>query len=193
MFIGPQGGMLTGTAVHRPAIGLAIGAYTDVKLGTNKQWSFINYFVFKSPLGGMKLPYDQTVFPDIDPSLSTSNVDIERRLTYIDISPTLRYHFNPSWSVGLGLMLGFRLNATDTYHDPVKGGDLMYKYTITDYTNLFNAGIGIDGEFIFMHGKGLRLSARIEQGFINVYKEGTGLRSFTNMFNIGVGIPIRAN
>ncbi len=192
LFVGPQGGILTGTSTLRPAIGLAIGAYTDVKLDKNNHWSFINYFVFKSPMGGVQLPFDQSVYPDLNPDISTNNIDIERRLTYIDISPTLRYHFNVSWSLGLGAMIGFRLKATDTYHDPIKGGDLMYKYTVTDYTNLFNAGIAIDAEYIFMHGKGLRLSARIEQGFINIYKESTGLHSFTNMFNIGVGIPIRA-
>ncbi len=190
LFVGAQDSYITHSGSWTPHLGLVLGAYTDIKLWGDSPWLLQNYIVFKSPKGasnmdmpGNSLSTDSLILAD------ASNV--KRDLTYFEISPLMRYFFGPSWSVGLGPMIGFRMIAHDTYETSVNDGNLSYKIKSNDDTNLIDAGVAIDVQYRFMKGKGVQLNFRYTQSFTDLYKD--KVLDGKNMFiQFGVGIPIVA-
>lgn len=194
LVLGAQGSFIYGGDSGIPKIGFAIGAYTDIKLGHDDRWSLYNFMVFKSPKGATRMPENQTLATDIDPSLD--GVTIKRSITYFEIVPLLNRKLSPSWSFGVGPMLAFRFMAKDTYdlvrrdEDGKRIGDLNYTYRVSDDIRPADVGLVVNGEYRFMKGKGMRLSLRYAQGFINPYRPSTGLNGLNADIRLGMGIPI---
>ncbi len=191
LFMAEQTAFILESGSYNPRIGFAIGAYTDIKLDKNGKWSLQNYLVFKSPKGATRLDVSKNALTDNTEILDSSKY-LRRDITYFSILPIVRYHFTPSWSLGLGPFVGFRMSSNDTYtiDGMQKGESLSYKMKIKDQTNIVDAGLALDVQYVFYKGKGVQINFQYQQSFTNVYKKSSGLKGENMVFQIGAGIPI---
>lgn len=186
--LGEQVSVITGSNDGRSRIGFAIGAYTDIKL--SNRWRFCNYFIFKSPKGVRKLPLGYSLGQAID-TVFAQEGSIARRLSYIELTPLIRYQLSPSFSIGIGPQVSYLAAAKDQYSEPLSTGELLYEYKIRNYTQQFDVGSTVDIQYHLLKGKGLRLNIRYSAGFINIYKDSAGLSGRNSVWHLGIGIPIR--
>ncbi len=191
LFLAEQGSMITGaeTIDFNLNLSFSVGAYTDVKLGDKNKWILQNYMVFKAPKGASGLDVKTEALTD-DPDVIDGTDVIERDITYFEITPIARYCLTPSWSVGAGPYVGFRMGATDVYSAKRDQGDLSFKMKMKSDYGMVDFGLAFDVQYRFMKGNGLQLGLRYEQGLVDVYKKSTGLSGKNMAFNFGVGIPI---
>ena len=172
---------------HNP--GLGIGAYVDVRIGGNDKWILQNYLLFKAPKGAAGLDVAGESFP-VNPLL-TENMDrLKRNLTYIQLTPVMRYCFTPSWSLGIGPYIGFLTSGFDTYSATMDNGALSHQMKVSSNLNPVDVGAAIDLQYRILKGKGVQLNLRFEQGMVNVYRKDTGKSGFNRAFHFGVGIPM---
>ncbi len=180
-----QGFQFTGID-DRPDIGFSFGAYLDVKM--SERCIISNYFMFKSPKGGKRIPEAYW----IDPSDGTlpDDASARRHLSYLELTPMFRYLFNQSWSVAIGPQLAVNTKATDIYQKKDDDGTYTYRAHVRDHITLMDAGISLDLQWRLMKGKGLRINARFAQGLVNVFKNDELPNAKNQTYLIGVGIPI---
>ncbi len=191
LFLGEQGSMITGanTTGFHPNLAFAVGAYTDIKIGKKDKWLVQNYLIFKSPKGGSGLDVATETLTD-DPQVLANMDMIERNITYFQITPLMRYCFTPTWSLGAGPFVGFKLAANDIYSAKEDDGGLSYKMKMTKQFSTVDFGFAFDVQCRLMKGNGLQLNLRYEQGVIDIYRPSTGLNGLSMAFHIGLGIPI---
>lgn len=189
LFFAAQDAYIDGSGSMNLDIKFGIGAYTDFKLFGSEKWFFSNYFVFKSPKGGRKIPFDEHL--PIDHQVDI-NPDIERRLSYLELTPMMRYQLSPSWAIAAGALVGYCATAKDIYTEKVDNEDgvISYKYDIKKYIQPWDAGLVVDLQYRLLKGKGLRINGRYSYSFTNIYKPGTGLKGSNAAIEAGVGIQI---
>ncbi len=197
IYVAAQNSFIIGADTYYPNIRFAIGAYTEVKLGAAdkfSRWAFKNYMIFKSPRGGQKLDYQANELPSLQtvpiPNIPPENIYITRNLSYLELLPLMAYKFTPSLSAAIGPMFAYCIKGTDEYkYTSPNGGDYSYSYKIRDDIQPFDCGYAIDIEWRLMHGKGLRLNARLAQSFTDIYKN-SSIKGSNIYFQLGCGIQI---
>ncbi len=194
LFLAEQNTWITNSGVGVPNVGLAIGAYTNLELGKfgANGWRFENYMVFKTPGGGHGLDMDQAF---ADASITTDYTKFNRKITYFEITPIMRYDITNSWAVGMGPVLEARIIAKDIYSKKDDTGSYEYTQKINSYINPIAFGICADLEYRLMGGDahGLKFNLRYTQGLTHVYKSSANITNGQNiMVHIGVAIPIVA-
>ncbi|SEW43605.1 outer membrane beta-barrel protein [Chitinophaga arvensicola] len=170
---------------ERPRIGFAIGAYTSYDF--NDKWQGVMDIIMKSPKGAREIRYENTFITPDDPQLV--GTEINRNVTYLTVAPLIRYKFTPSFGLAIGPHLGARVTAKDTYEKGMDQGSLSYKYNSKDQYHLADVGGTFDIQYVLMKGKGLRLNAQFNLGFINVYKN-SDRSAYNRQVLVAVGIPI---
>ncbi len=187
LFLAEQSSIINGAGAQDLHLGLAVGAYTDVKLGHTNRWIFQNYMVFKAPKGGRGLSVDGNALID-DRAILAATDNIKRDLTYFEITPLMRYCVTPSWSLGVGPFVGFRLVAKDYYDRQGDSGDFSYTVKVNSKINTVDAGYAVDLQCRLARGRGIQLNARYQQSLTNVYHDNGTDKNM--VFQVGVGIPI---
>lgn len=192
LFLAEQNTWITGAGSSKPGIGLAIGAYTNVELGEfgARGWRFENYMVFKTPGGGHNLDMSNAL---ADASITDEYTELNRQVTYFEITPMMRYDITSSWAVGAGPALEARLSAKDVYSKEDDKGSYEFTQKIKQYINPLAMGICADVEYRLLHGapQGLKFNLRYTQGLTNIYKSSANLPNGKNiMVHFGVAIPI---
>lgn len=166
--------------------GISFGAYTNLKFSNKLTLS--NYFIFKSSRGANDVPLAYQIQPNVP---GAENATIRRKLTYIEISPLMRYNLTPELSLAAGPQLAARTVAKDIYRQTLgDGGKEILIYKIKDNINWFDFSAAADIQYAFYKGKGIRLNFRFSQGFTNVYKDPIPFQAKNQYFQLGVGIPI---
>ena len=194
LFLGEQGSYISNanTTSFKPNLSLAIGAYVDVKIDKNNKWFIQNYLLFKAPKGASGLDVNKESFP-VDTFITAHTDMIKRSLTYLQLTPVVRYCFTPSWSVGLGPYVGFLIKGTDTYSAHLDKGDLAHTMKMTNNYRTVECGLAFDVQYRLLKGRGIQVNLRYELGLLNVYKSNTGMNGLNRAFHLGVGIPILGN
>jgi len=192
LFIGEQGSFITGaeTLEFRPNLSLSLGAYIDVKIGHNDKWILQNYILFKSPKGAAGLDVKSELLA-ADSLVITHTDMIQRKLSYLQVTPVMRYCLSPTWSVGVGPYAALLARGHDIYSVKKNEGDLSYNMKMRDKFNWIDFGLALDLQCRLMKGKGLQFNLHYEQGLIEIYKQSTGLSGKNMTFHIGAGIPIK--
>ncbi len=180
-----QGFQFTGID-DKADVGFSFGAYLDVKL--SNRLTIANYFMFKSPKGGRNIP--EEYWFDRSVEISGNDISMKRHLSYLELTPMLRYNLSSAWSVSAGPQLALNTKATDIYQEKTDDGTLTYRRHIRDHITLMDAGLAIDVQWRLMKGKGMRINVRFAQGFINTSKDGEQIKIQNQTFQIGAGIPI---
>ncbi|MGX5820356.1 outer membrane beta-barrel protein [Chitinophaga lutea] len=186
IYLGASSTWITEAEGQRVRPGLAIGAYTAYIM--NPKWELCMYLIMKSPGGARSLRYDQSFAAPGDSTLV--GADFSRFMTYIHVSPVIRYKFSPSWSVALGPQLAGRLRAKDTYSEDIGEGTSSFTYNTRDYISLIDVGMTTDLQYTLMKGNGIRLDIQYNMGFINIYNDKSPFRGMNRQLMFGVGIPI---
>ncbi|HEY9258909.1 outer membrane beta-barrel protein [Chitinophaga sp.] len=171
---------------QQPRVGFAIGAFTTYDLN-NPKWQLVMDIIMKSPKGAKGLRYENTFITPDEPKMVGTEID--RKVTYLTVAPLIRYKFTPSFGLAVGPHLGARLRANDTYELGMDQGTLSYKYNSKPNTHLADAGATFDVQYTLMKGKGVRLNAQFNLGFVNFYKD-TDLTGYNRQVLVTVGIPI---
>jgi hypothetical protein len=165
---------------------LAFGAYTNVKL--KGKWQLSNYFIFKSSRGASSIPLAYQIQPNVP---GAEDANIRRKLTYMEISPLLRYSVTPELSFAAGPQVGIRTIAKDIYKTTLPdGGKENLTYNLRDSYSLLDLDVAADVQYAFYQGKGVRINLRFSQGLTNIYKDDVPLNAKNQYFQLGVGIPI---
>lgn len=185
IILGASSSWLENATGQRPRIGFAIGAYTSYDL--NDKWQVVMDIVMKSPKGAKDIRYENTFITPDDPQLVGTEID--RNITYLTVAPLIRYKFSPSFGLAIGPHLGARTNAKDIYQKSMDQGELSYRYNSKDHTHLADVGATFDVQYVLMKGKGLRLNAQFNFGFVNIYKD-TDMSAYNRQVLVAVGIPI---
>jgi len=179
------------TVAFRPNIAFAIGAYVDVKIDKRGKWHLQNYLLFKAPKGAAGLDVNYESFP-VDPSILENMDMIKRSLTYIQLTPIMRYCFNPEWNIGIGPYGGLLMIARDTYSAKEDRGALTHRVRMWRNFVPIDFGLAFDVQYRLLKGEGIQINLRYEQGLINIYKKSTGMYDLNMAFQLGVGIPIKS-
>ena len=186
VYVGLEASSLTNTPGADLLPGLALGAYTNVKL--KGKWTLSNYFIFKSPRGAGSVPLSDQIQSDVP---GAANATIDRKITDLEISPLLRYSLTPSLSIAAGPQLAIRTISKDIYKiDLPDDGKETITYNTRSSTNWIDFDGAFDVQYAFEQGKGVRLNLRFSQGFVNVYNSNVPLNAKNQYFQLGVGIPI---
>ena len=189
LYLAAQSSSISNIDDAKDGIGLSIGAYTDFKL--SPKWSITNYLSFKSPLGMREVPLQYQV---VNNAMYPEGSTIKRSLLFFELNPLMRYHFTPSFSMGVGPDFGIKLKAKDYYiYDQPDGSTNTVEYKVKDYFTMCNFGFSGDLQYAFQQGKGLRFNVKYNQGITNIYKSGTGQDGHSSYIHFGVGIPIGGN
>ncbi|WP_448702865.1 outer membrane beta-barrel protein [Mucilaginibacter sp. AW1-3] len=184
--VGLDASNLTNTPGAAPLTGLALGAYTNVRL--SQQWTLSNYFIFKSARGAASVPLGYQIQPNVP---NAADASLRRRLAYIEISPLIRYNVMPELSFALGPQFSVRSEAKDIYTtDLSDGGHQTVVYDLKDYINWFDIDAAADFQYAFFKGKGVRINFRFSLGLVNVYNDQVPFSAKNQYFQLGVGIPI---
>ncbi len=184
--VGIEASNLTNTPGANLLPGLALGAYTNVKL--KGKWTLSNYFIFKSPRGASSVPLAYQVQPNVP---GAEDANIKRKLTYMEISPLIRYSLTTGLSVAAGPQLSIRTVAKDMYKITLPDdGKETIVYNTRNSTDWIDVDIAEDVQYAFYQGKGIRLNLRFSQGLVNVYKSEIPFSAKNEYFQLGVGIPI---
>lgn len=166
--------------------GLAFGAYTNIKL--KGKWQLSNYFIFKSSRGAASIPLAYQIQPNVP---GAGDAKLRRKLTYMEISPLLRYSVIPELSFAAGPQIGIRTIAKDIYKTTLAdGGKENLTYNLRDSYSLFDLDVAADVQYAFYQGKGVRINLRFSQGLTNIYKDNVPFSAKNQYFQLGVGIPI---
>ncbi len=184
--VGIETSDLTNTPGSTLLPGLALGAYTNVKLKGN--WTLSNYFNFKSSRGATNIPLDNQLIADVP---GATDAKLKRKITAMEISPLIRYNVTPELSFAAGPQLALRTVSKDIYSISLPNdGKENITYGTRDYTNWIDVDGALDVQYAFYKGKGVRLNLRFSQGFVNVYDSKVPLDAKNQYFQLGVGIPI---
>jgi hypothetical protein len=187
IYLAEQASGLTNTDGSKNLVGLAIGAYTNVKL--SPKWAFCNYFAFKSPQGAKNVGLQYQIIPDAQ--FPDSSALIKRKFIYFELVPLMRYNITPSWGVALGPRLAYRLTGTDLYESTQSDDSkLTVEYRLKDVTTRFDAGVVGDLQYSLSHGTGLKFNLRYAYNFLNVYKSTVPISAHNRYYSLGVGIPL---
>ena len=191
LFLGEQGSLITGaeTSGFNPNLSFALGAYVDVKMGNSDKWTLQNYLLFKSPKGGAGLNVNSEALTDNLVVLINSD-KLQRSLTYMQLTPVMRYRLTPIWAVGVGPYMGYLVKANDIYTAEKAGGDVSFKLKAADQFNSVDYGLVVDLQHRLLKGKGVQFNLRYEYGLANIYKSSTGMNGKNMAFHVGVGIPM---
>ncbi|HEY4323456.1 MAG TPA: hypothetical protein VGN20_05705 [Mucilaginibacter sp.] len=166
--------------------GISFGAYTNVKLSDN--WTLSNYFIFKSPRGATSIPQAYQIQPDVP---IAADAKLTRKLTYMEISPLMRYSLTTGLSVAAGPQFAIRTVAKEIYELTLPdGGEETLIYHLRDKYALIDVDVAADVQYAFLKGQGIRLNLRFSQGLVNIYKDEIPLNAKNYYFQFGVGIPI---
>ncbi|MCV9927959.1 PorT family protein [Flavobacterium sp. LS1R49] len=186
LYFAEQASHLTNTDDDKASLGLAIGAYVDVKL--SPKWNFCNYMTFKAPKGGTDIPLEYQVVPDANYAEGST---IKRKLVYFEIVPLFRYNITPSFGIGAGPQVGVRTVSKDFYKTTLDDGSkASVVYKTKDYFSLLDAGVSGDIQYVLRQGKGIRFNLRFTSGLTNIYRSSVPLKAFNQYWHLGVGIPI---
>lgn len=167
--------------------GIAFGAYTNLKL--SKKLTLSNYLIFKSSRGAKDVPLTYQLQPDVPGAAAAG---LKRKLTYIEISPLLRYNLTPELSLAAGPQIAVRTVAKDIYKTTLDdGGKETLVYAIKNSVGWFDFGAAADIQYAFYKGNGIRLNFRFSQGLMDIYKDQVPFRAHNQYFQLGVGIPIK--
>ena len=184
--VGIETSDLTNTPGSTLLPGLALGAYTNVKLKGN--WTLSNYFIFKSSRGATNIPLGNQLIADVP---GATDAKLKRKITAMEISPLIRYNVTPELSFAAGPQLALRTVSKDIYSISLPNdGKENITYGTRDYTNWIDVDGALDVQYAFYKGKGVRLNLRFSQGFVNVYDSKVPLDAKNQYFQLGVGIPI---
>jgi len=184
--VGLETSDLTNTPGSTLLPGLALGAYTNIKLKGN--WTLSNYFIFKSSRGAANIPLNYQLLPDVP---GATDAKLKRKITAMEISPLMRYSLTPELSIAAGPQLAIRTVSKDIYSISLPNdGKETINYSTRDYTNWIDVDGALDVQYAFYQGKGIRLNLRFSQGFVNVYNSKVPFNAKNQYFQLGVGIPI---
>lgn len=184
--VGLAGSDLTSTPGSKLLPGLDLGAYTNVVLSA--KWTLSNYFIFKSSRGASSIPLDHQIQQDVPGAASAT---IKRKLTYMEISPLMRYNLTAELSVAAGPQVGIRTVAKDIYDITVpNGGKENIVYGLGGSYCLLDLDAAADIQYAFYEGKGVRVNLRFSQGLTNIYKDAVPFQAHNQYIQLGVGIPI---
>lgn len=186
VYLGGSGSWITHADGQQPRLGLAIGAYTSFRL--KPKLDLCMYIIMKSPKGARQLNYTERLVQPGDSALV--GADLNRTLTYISISPLLRYNITPSFALGFGPQIAGKFHARDNFTRSVSDGDLSYARNVRDYIKLVDAALSFDAQYTLMKGEGLRLNLQYNHGIFNIYNGKSGLNGQNRQILVGVGIPI---
>ncbi|WP_158538581.1 porin family protein [Chitinophaga skermanii] len=186
IYLGASGSWITEGDGQVPRYGLAIGAYTNYRL--QEKWDLVLNIVMKQPKGANEMNYDNKLIAPLDSNLI--GTDIDRRVTYLDVMPMIRYNITPSWGIAFGPQLAARTTAKDTYKKDDENGTLSYQVKTKDYIKRIDVGLSFDVQYTLMKGHGMRLNATYNLGLMNFYKDNAGLTGKHQQILVGVGIPI---
>ena len=192
LLLGAQGSgiMDAKTVAFRPNIAFAFGAYVDVKLDKKGKWILQNYLLFKAPKGGAGIDAKTESFLAVDP-LVIQNFDmIQRKLTYLQLTPVMRYCLTPSFNIGVGPYVGVLMSANDIYTGKKDVDKVTHKIKTYKNYSPVDFGLAFDLQYRLLKGNGLQINLRYEQGLINTYKSSTGMKGLNMGFQVGVGIPM---
>jgi hypothetical protein len=185
--LGAQASTISGSADSQYRIGFAAGAYTDIKL--SEHWRICNYFIVKSPRGISNTSLRSSLGQPID-TVFEQGGSLNRSLSYMELTPLIRYQLSPSFSVGVGPQVSYLVSATDQYNQSAASGELIYRYDIRSSMQRLDVGATADIQYQLLKGKGLRINLRYSAGFLDVYKPATGFSGRNSVWHLGVGIPI---
>ncbi|QEE49025.1 PorT family protein [Flavobacterium alkalisoli] len=188
LYFAGQSSYITNTDDSKNSLGLAIGAYTDIKLGESNKWMITNFMSFKCPKGMKDIPLNYEVIENAD---YPADSRIQRKLTYFEIVPLLRYKFTPSLSVAAGPQFGVRIKSKDLYIDEREDGSTStVEYKTKDYFTRFDAGLAADLQYVLEKGEGIHFNLRFCSGLTNIYKSNVPFTGHNQYFHFGVGVPI---
>jgi len=192
LLLGAQGSSIMDakTVAFKPNISLAFGAYVDVKLDKKGKWILQNYLLFKAPKGAAGMDAKTESFSMVNP-LVIENFDmIQRNLTYLQLTPVMRYCFIPSLNLGVGPYVGVLMSANDIYTRKKDVDKVTHKIKTSKYYSPVDFGLAFDLQCRLLKGNGLQINLRYEQGLINTYKSSTEKSGLNMGFQVGVGIPM---
>lgn len=186
--LGLQESTISNITAWRPRSSFAIGAYTDVQLGKlGDPWSMSIYMLFKSSKGINHISIDEAVTPV--PAGVTDELHINRKFTYFEVLPFIRYEVKKALYVGFGPDLAIRTIAKEEYVGRENRNLLTYSMNAKDYFNPFDVGVAVSLQYRLRQGKGMKLSVHYAQGLTNIHTGGQ--RHGVNCeLHLGVGIPI---
>jgi hypothetical protein len=192
LILGAQGSAILDakTVAFRPNISLAFGAYVDVKIDKKNKWILQNYILFKAPKGASGLCAKCQSFAAVAPIVVDNYDMIKRKLTYLQLTPVMRYCFIPTLNLGIGPYVGFLMFANDTYSNKGDRGKETYKIKVNKNIATVDFGLAFDLQCRLLKGKGMQINLRYEQGLINTYRSVTGMKGLNMAFQVGVGIPM---
>jgi hypothetical protein len=172
----------------RPRTSFAIGAYTDVQLGAlDGKWSVSTYMLFKSPKGINHLDVAEQITEQ--PDSTFDKLSINRKITYFEILPFIRYRIKGYWFCGVGLDMAARTLARDEFTATEDEAKLTYTVRSRKDLTAFDFGFAAGIQYKMLHGRGPKLSFHFSQGLINIYKD-PGKSGVNSTFHFGVGIPV---
>jgi hypothetical protein len=187
IYLAGQASSLTNTPGEKSLVGLAIGAYTNVKL--SDKWAFCNYMAFKSPQGAKNIGLDHQIVPNAQ--FPDSLALIKRQFSYFELVPLMRYNITPSWGIAAGPRLAYRLTGNDYYLSTQSDGSkVTVQYPLKDVATHFDAGAAGDLQYSLGSGFGLKFNLRYTYDFVNVYKSDVPISAHNRYFSLGVGIPL---
>jgi hypothetical protein len=187
IYLAAQASDLTNTPGEKDMIGLAIGAYTNVKL--SDKWSFCNYMAFKSPQGARNIGLQNQIVPNA--KFQDSSALIKRKFSYFELLPLMRYNLSPSWGIAAGPRLAYRITGNDFYLSTQSdGAKVTVQYPLKDEVNRFDAGVAADLQYSLKHGFGMKFNLRYTYDFVDIYKSDVPISAHNRYFSLGVGIPL---
>jgi len=192
LLIGAQGSgiMDAKTVAFKPNIAFSFGAYVDVKLDKKGKWILQNYLLFKAPKGGAGLDAKTESFFTVNPLVIQNFAMLQRKLTYLQLTPVMRYCFIPSLNIGVGPYVGVLMSANDIYTRKKDADKVTHKIKTYKNYSPVDFGLAFDLQCRLLKGTGVQINLRYEQGLINTYKSITGKNGLNMGFQVGVGIPM---
>jgi len=153
-------------------------------------------FLPLSQKGVRDVPIVTTGNPELD-SLLVDPSSTDRKLGYIDIPVLLKVMLTRRLSVAIGPQISFRTSAVDVYKSsPINGVILTTELDIKEAISPVDIGAVLDVNYKIsehMAGKGLELFFRVNQGFMNIFKNSEDKRTTQTTFQVGVALPFIEN
>lgn len=186
--LGLQESTISNISGWRPRSSFAIGAYTDILVGKKPgRWSASIYMLFKSSKGIDHIGLDEAVTPV--PAGATDELHVNRKFTYFEILPFMRYELKKAFYLGLGPDLAIRTIAKEEFEGRENRNTLLYSANASDYFNPFDLGVAVSLQYRLRQGKGMKLSMHYAQGLLNIYRGGEQ-KGVNCELHLGIGIPI---
>lgn len=118
---------------------------------------------------------------------------LSRKINYFGLTMAPRYHFYKSLFVEGGLVINMRSNKVYDEFE-VENGEITQTHTekLKEDITRFDAGVTGGIGCVLKNGEGIKFGVRTYYGFVDVFKEDTGMNNNSN-FSIFGAIPVGRN